>query len=103
MNKNTEKYIQESPSPQKEIMMRLREIILSDMDNFSEDFKWGQPVYGINENICYFKCNKNHVNLGFFDAGKLSDPDNKMRHIKLKSLDDIDDKQLLKWLREAIS
>lgn len=73
---------------------------------FVEEFKWSRPVFTANKSFAYLKTAKNHVTLGFYKFEKLNDPQNllegtgkDMRHIKLKSEDDIDAKLLGEWLK----
>ena len=103
MNEKVSQYIEDQPSPQKEICLRLREIILKTFPSIKEEMKWGVPNYG---NLYYFVALKADVNLGF-SIKKLSNDEIKllegtgktMRHIKIKSSKDIDEKKIVKLLK----
>jgi hypothetical protein len=103
MDEKVSQYIEEQNSPQKEICRRLREIILKTFPSIKEEMKWGVPNYG---KIYYFVALKTHVNLGFSiknlsnDEIKLLEGTGKtMRHIKINSIDDIDEKKIVKLLK----
>ncbi len=100
-NKVTE-YIEKQISPQKEICLSLREIILKTFPSIKEEMKWGVPNYG---NLYYFVALKAHVNLGFSiknlnnDEIKLLEGTGKtMQHIKIKTVEDIDEQRIVKLL-----
>lgn len=100
MNKEVENYIEKQKSPQKEIIQKLRKIILKTFPNIREEFKWGAPWY---EGKFYIVALKDHVNMGFAFGGllkkseKLLEGNGKyMRHVKIYSLKDIDEKKIAK-------
>jgi len=97
MDNRIENYIARQPSPQKEICLRLRELILRTYPDIQEEFRWGVPVFG---GRYYIGALKDHVNLGFSISGlspdklKLFEGSGKtMRHLKIRSLQDIDEKR----------
>lgn len=103
MVQNVDNYINSLKSPQKEICQSLREIILNTFPDIEEKMKYGVPYYG---DKYYIVGLKNHVNLGFsieslttaeinlFEgSGKIT------RHVKIKSLEDIDKKKLQNLLK----
>ena len=103
MNKEVEKYIKKQKSPQREICLRLREIIIKTFPKIEERMWAGVPFY---ENRYYIVALKNHVNMGFAING-LSQKEialfegkgKTMRHIKIFSLEDIDEKRVVKLLK----
>jgi hypothetical protein len=102
MDKKVTEYIQKQISPHKEICQKLREIILKTYPEIKEEMKWGVPNYG---NLYYFVALKDHVNLGFSiknlstDEIELFEGTGKtMRHIKINSIEDIDEKKITKLL-----
>ena len=103
MNKEVEKYIKKQKSPQKEICLKLREIIIKTFPKI-EERKWaGVPFY---EKRYYIVALKDHVNMGFAISGlpqkeiALFEGNGKtMRHIKFYSSDDINEKQIVKLLK----
>ncbi len=103
MDKKVDKYIEKQKSPQKEICQKLRKIILKTVPNIKEELKWGTPWY---EGKYYIVALKDHVNMGFAIGG-LSKKSEKllegtgeyMRHIKIYSLKDIDEKKIIKLIK----
>ena len=105
MNAEVEKYIKKQKSPQREICSRLCEVILKTYPKIEEEMWVGVPFY---DKRYYIVALKNHVNMGFAITG-LSQEEialfegkgKTMRHIKFHSLDDIDEKQIVKLMKIA--
>lgn len=105
MNTKITDYINNTPKEQQEIMNNVRNVIHQNIKNVSEEFKWNRPVFRLKKDFAYLQANKNYVNLGFYkDFEKLNDPNGllegtgtTMRHIKLKTINDIDSKLLKDW------
>jgi len=102
MNKSVKEYVDKQPSPQKEICKKVRKILLHTIPEVEEEFKNGVPWYG----KFYIAGLKSSVNIGFSVTGLNSDELNLfegkgkfMRHIKLRSVDDIDENQLRKLFK----
>ena len=104
MDKQVEEYIEKQESPQKEILLKVREIFLKTLPNCEEKKTWGVVVFG-NDKF-YIGSIKNRVHVGiaingldkeeidlFEGSGKT------MRHIKIHSLGDIDEKKLVKLIK----
>jgi hypothetical protein len=101
-------YMNSAPSPQREIMFNLRELIYKIVPDATEDFKWGSPAFSRIKTICYLAAFKKHVTFAFYDGRMLRDPDGilegtgkMMKHIKLRKIEDIDEEQLSKWIIEG--
>lgn len=60
-------YISKQTSPQKEICIKLRELILEIFPGIEEEMKWGVPAFDGGK--FYIVALKNHVNLGFSIKG----------------------------------
>jgi hypothetical protein len=103
MSTQVEKYMEKQRSPQKEIVKKLRDLILKALPDVKEEFKMGVPWY---EGKFYVVALKDHVNLGFAVNG-LSEQEmalfegkgKMMRHLKFFSLEDVDETRLVKLLR----
>lgn len=103
LNQKVQKYIEKQKSPQKEICIKLREIILKTFPNISEEMKMGVPWY---ENKYYIVALKDHVNLGF-SLKNLSKEEIKlfqgggktMKHIAISSIQEIDEKKIIELLQ----
>lgn len=103
MDKKVSEYIEKQKSPQKEICQQLREIILNTFPNIKEEMKYGVPYYG---NKYYIVALKVHVNLGFSiknltkeEIALLEGSGKTTRHIKINTLEDIDEKKIIKLLK----
>ena len=97
-------YLKKQPSPQKEILQRLRKLILKTIPAITEEMKMGVPWY---EGKFYLVSLKDHVNLGFSLKG-LSKQEmdffegsgKTMRHLKFFSVKEIDQKKVVKLLKK---
>jgi hypothetical protein len=103
MSAEVERYVENQKSPQREIVQRLRDMILKTFPDIKEEFKMGVPWY---EGKFYVVALRDHVNLGFSVKGlsekemALFDGKGKMmRHLKFYSLSDVDEARLVKLLR----
>lgn len=107
--KSVEEYISSLEDWKGEIVAELREIILEVSPEITESIKWAQPVYESKGPFSYIKAFKNAVNFGFWRGVDLKDPKGmlqgsgeKMRHIKITKLDEIDRKSFGDFVRQAI-
>ena len=104
MNKQVEEYIDKQDSPQKEIIHKVRDIFLKTLPNFKERFAWGVIVLG-NDKF-YIGSIKNRVHVGFAitglskeEIGLFEGSGKTMRHVKIHSLDNIDEKNLVELIK----
>jgi len=107
-DKEVDAYIANAAAEHKEILTTLRALIEKSVPNATEHFKWSQPVYETKKGFCYLKSTKKHVNLGFMNFGKIDDPENllegtgkSMRHIKIRSMEDIREEVFGEMLRQG--
>ena len=103
MSKQVDDYIEKQKSPQKEICQRLRAIILRTFPNIREEMKLGVPWY---EGKYYIVALKNYVNLGFSleglsskEIGLLEGGGKTTKHIKVRSLEEIDEEKIVALLK----
>ncbi|MFX0002422.1 MAG: DUF1801 domain-containing protein [Promethearchaeota archaeon] len=103
MNDKVTEYIEKQILPHKAICQKLREIILSTFPNIREEMKFGVPYY---EDKYYIVALKTHVNLGFSiknltknDIDLFEGSGKMTRHIKINSLEDIEEKNIIKLLK----
>jgi len=106
------KELTDSLPPRKhQLAMKIREIILKSYPSFKETIKWGNLTFVSNGNIAniYAYDKTDYINVAFFQATKLSDPKKllqgtgkSMRHLKMNSEKDIDEKQIAAWVKETI-
>lgn len=106
MNTQVTDYINNAGEQQKLIMARVRAILHEAVTGIKESYKWSRPVFGKTKDFAYLKAAKNHVTLGFYNYQKLDDKENllegtgkDLRHIKIKKVDDIDEKLLTEWFQ----
>lgn len=107
--KTVDNYITQLENWQAEIVSEVRQIILTAAPEADESIKWAQPVYEINGPFAYIKAFTNSVNFGFWRGVDINDPEmllqgsgEKMRHIKLTSLDDINKPVFTDYIQQAI-
>ncbi len=108
-DKTVDGYIAGLESWQAEIVSQVRGIILQAAPHAKESIKWAQPVYESGGPFAYMKAFKKAVNFGFWRGIDLDDPKgilegsgDKMRHVKLTSLEDIDAAQFADFVRQAV-
>jgi hypothetical protein len=96
--------------PLAQIAEALRRLILAADPELKESIKWGNPVYEKQGFVCYLAATKAYISLGFFNGAGLSDPNQviegtgkKMRHVKVRHVDDIRNRQFTAWAREAVT
>ena len=97
------------PPGQSEILNRLRLLIFEAVPDAIEELKWSRPCYSTSKGLfCYLGTTKGHATLGFQKGTSLPDPNRllegsgkEMRHIKLRSLDDIDEPAFKATLQQA--
>lgn len=104
MDKNIKEYIEKQPSPQKEILLKVREIFLKTLTDCKEKMTWGVVVFG--DNKFYIASMKTRVHVGFSinglnkeEIGLFEGSGKTMRHIKIHSLEDIDEIKLVKLIK----
>lgn len=110
MNEKTvDEYIAGLVPWQAEIVARIREIILNAAPDVKEMYKWGQPVYEKGGPLAYMKAFKHVVNFGFWRGVDIIDPTgllegdgDKMRHMQLKSIEQVKVDIFSDFVRQAV-
>ena len=104
MDEKVKQYIEKQKSPQKEIILAVREIFFETIKNCKEKFGWGVIVLAIGK--FYIAAMKSRVHIGFSiigldkeDVGFLEGGGKTMRHIKIQDLKDIDEPKLKKLIK----
>ena len=90
--------------------MALRELILENFPQMSEEFKWNNPSYYFKgKRICLASAFKQHVTLELFYGAHLLDLQGRIvgagkntRHLKFKSPEEIDRPYLVDLLQQSI-
>jgi len=104
MNEKIDEYINKQKTPQKDVCNYLRKLIHKTLPGIKEEMKWGVPVFAGGK--FYIGSFKNSVNLGVSING-LNDREvtlfegsgKTMRHVKIKSLQDINEEKLVKLIK----
>lgn len=99
MEKDVSEYIVKQKSPQKEILQEVRKIFHKTLPSCEEKMRWGVPTFAGGK--FYIAAMKNRVHVGFAITGLNKDEislfegsGKTMRHIKIPTLEDIDEKKL---------
>ena len=97
-------YIEKQKSPQKEILIEVRKIFYKALPNCEEKSLWG--VVGFCGGKFYIAAMKTRVHVGFAinglkkeEIGLFEGTGKTMRHIKINSLDDLDEDKLVKLIK----
>ena len=109
MNQKVTTYIENTEEKNKAILQKIRELIMNITTHVDELFKWGRPVYRTDKDFCYLQSTKKAVTVGFFEFDKIETNSHliegtgkSMRHIKIKSLEDIGKFEIEKMILEAL-
>ncbi len=104
MDSKIASYIEKQPSPQKEIILKIRAIFRENLPNFEEEKKWGAITFAGGK--FYIGVVKDRVHIGFAISGlneeeisSLEGTGKTMRHIKIHSLDSIEQEKLVKLIQ----
>jgi hypothetical protein len=78
--------------------------------NATGSIKWAQPVYEQEGPFAYVKAFSKSVNFGFWRGVDLSDPNgllegtgDRMRHVQIRTPEDVDKEQFAAWVKEAVT
>ncbi|HBL28190.1 MAG TPA: DUF1801 domain-containing protein [Acidobacteria bacterium] len=107
--KTVDGYVEGLDGWQKDVVGRLRRLVLEAVPQAKESIKWAQPVYEQGGPFAYIKAFKNHVNFGFWRGASLHDPQGliqtggeKMGHLKITGPGDIREKEFRAFILEAV-
>ena len=108
-DKTVDGYIEGLEAWKGEIVSRVRRVVREAAPEAKETIKWAQPVYESNGPFAYIKAFKNAINFGFWRGVDLKDPKgvlhgsgDKMRHVKLTNLEEIDEALFADFVRQAL-
>lgn len=91
----------------RELAEKLRVIVKKTLPNAVETVKWGNPTYIIDgKNVTWLLTYRDHVDLGFFKGAQLKSKllegtGKGLRHIKVRTVADIQEEEFSRLLREA--
>ena len=91
------------------LISELRKLINETSPELEETVKWGNGCW-VNGKlpVVFVHCEDDHTQLGFFGGSQLDDPNNLLRgeaeyvrHVRIESEDDIDEKSLSPIIKQA--
>lgn len=103
-------YVERLNDRHAEIVAAFRKLLKRILPDLDEGVHWGLPVFsGDAGKVFYLKSFPSHVQVGFWYGAELKDPDThlrgtgdgRMRHVKLRRVEDVDTKPLRALLRAA--
>lgn len=106
-------YIEKCPDDRRPIMEELRKIVHSADSRIMEDWKWQAPCFNHEGLVCWIANFKGHVGINFFKGALIEDTfglfektqqenDKGNRMIHFHSLDDINNKAIIAYVKEGI-
>jgi len=109
-NEQIKTFIEQATEAQQEILYFLHNKIVQLNPQIEQQFKWSRPVYALKgKDLLYLQKAKAYITLGFMQAGKLEDPENKlegtgkdMRHVKIKNMTQAQDPLFQSWIQALI-
>jgi hypothetical protein len=104
-----DEYLHEKNLGLQEAANQLRALVKKTLPKSKEGVNpWHIPIFESNGPICYYMAGKNHITLGFIRGASLPDPEGllegtgkNLRHVKIKSVDDLNRKGLRDLLKSA--
>jgi hypothetical protein len=100
-------YINKASREQIVILETLRKLIHDSIENVTEEIKWGFPVFAKTKDFAYLRFAKKHITLGFYNINQIKDPENllegegnTLKHIKIKSVEDIKPEIISEWFKQ---
>jgi hypothetical protein len=107
--KTVDEYIAAFDDWRTDAMKRLREVVKEGAPHSAVGIKWAQPVWEWNGPMIWMKAYPKHVDFGFWRGTEMDDPKKvltgdgeRMRHIKITSVDDIPADALRDLVRQAV-
>ncbi len=107
--KTVDEYIVAFDDWRTEAMIRLRELVKEAAPHSAATIKWAQPVWEWNGPMIWMKAAKDHVSIGFWRGAEMEDPGkalegegDRMRHIKVRTVDEIPADVLRDFVRQAV-
>jgi uncharacterized protein YdhG (YjbR/CyaY superfamily) len=103
MGNQVDAYVEKQKSPQKEILQEVRKVFRDTLPNCKEEMRWGVVTFAAGK--FYIAAMKNRVHVGFAitglsenEIGLFEGKGKTMRHIKIPTLESIDENRLVKLI-----
>jgi hypothetical protein len=107
--KTVDEYIAAFDDWRTDAMKRLSEVVKEGAPHSAVAIKWAQPVWEWNGPMIWMKAYPKHVDIGFWRGTEMDDPKKvltgdgeRMRHIKITSVDDIPADALVDLVKQAV-
>jgi hypothetical protein len=107
--KTVDEYIAAFDDWRTDAMKRLREVVKEGAPHSAVGIKWAQPVWEWNGPMIWMKAYPKHVDIGFWRGTEMEDPKKvltgdgeRMRHIKITSVEDIPADALRDLVKQAV-
>ena len=107
--KTVDEYIAAFDDWRTDAMKRLREVVKEGAPHSAVGIKWAQPVWEWNGPMIWMKAYPKHVDIGFWRGTEMEDPKKvltgdgeRMRHIKITSLNDLPSDALRELVKQAV-
>ncbi len=108
--KDVARLLAEIEPPQREVAHALRRLILETGSGLQEKAMYGVPWYRGKDYICAIASHSHHTNLEFYRGTSLRDPGGllegtgkNLRHVKVRTVEDVGRPALKALLEEAIA
>ncbi len=104
-------FFAQQPPERREHLETLRALVKKAAPGARESMKWGMPYYEMKGGFCALYTSNTYAALNIMaPPEKLDDPEGKlegtgktMRHLKVRSAEDIDDASILRWVKTAVA
>ena len=107
--KTVDEYIAAFDDWRTDAMKRLREVVKEGAPHSAVGIKWAQPVWEWNGPMIWMKAYPKHVDIGFWRGTEMDDPKKvltgdgeRMRHIKITSVEEIPADALRDLVKQAV-
>ena len=107
--KTVDEYIAAFDDWRTDAMKRLREVVKEGAPHSAVGIKWAQPVWEWNGPMIWMKAYPKHVDIGFWRGTEMDDPKKvltgdgeRMRHIKITSVEKIPADALRELVKQAV-
>lgn len=111
-NEQVEKYLEEMMlinDEQFNVLRKLREIVFNVNPKTNERIMYGGIMFSLNDDFGGIFVRKNHISFEFGNGFTMNDPDKLLegkgkfrRHLKIRSLSDIDDKKVEFFVKQSM-
>ncbi len=110
MDRTVDDYLAAAEGLPGDVARKLYDLLHEVGPELTEAIKWGQPVFSSNGPVCYFRAGRTHVTFGFWRGSQLKKVSSRlesggdmMAHLKLRTLDDVDDTDIKTLVTKAIA